>query len=334
MKTDLTIEIFLNVVIFLYDLIGLDPFISPIRHTEFGVNPHSKFATQDFTDRILNYKGTNFQAMAKQNGKSLGIVCELTQHKIKIYIKKKDSILRIEDKVFKMQYLKNAGVSNLIDLLDPGVWGELSKKLTEMFNDLILIDTTIDLNKLTPKEKVLIENWGNPKYIQTIKKSNQKKFESERRKFRKICAAHTKCNEAKEMVGLINNEVAQMLTIDDATYELYKGFIARAKKDHSYPVLRREKWNEVVKNIQTDDGNHNTEKPIIKIESKEKKRLSELNSFEHYCASLPLYGFPFVTFPKGAVIRKFIFICSSLLQIFTLWGLSILISLKEWAQKS
>lgn len=234
---------FLSVIISLNESIGLDPFISPIHHIEFGVNIKPGCDIDDLINRILNHNGKNFYPMDEQEGLSLGINCKRFQYIIKIYRKKDTNILRVEIKVNRIKFLENVGVRFLIDLLDPTIWKALANELTTMIQELIIIDNSIDINSLKPKEKILIENWGNPKYLIKKRKENSRKFQYERRRYRAIISRYSKKNEHQEIIKLINEEISQLLTIDESTYLAYSNFIAKTNIYHFYSLLRREKWD-------------------------------------------------------------------------------------------
>lgn len=281
---DFTFSDLLQVIIFLNDSIGLNPFTSPIRHLEFGVNITPPFITTDYLQRILNYKGTNFNPMPKQQGVSLGIVCERTQLNIKIYCKKTqynlpDEVMRIELKVFKMQYLKPYGINKLIDLLNPYTWQELNKQLAEMFAELIITDDSIAANELPEEEKKLIENWSNPKHLEKLIRKDRKKFEQERRKFRTIIQSRSKENQQQKVVDLLWKKGNQLLSIDDNAFTKFTEFVNLFKNEsayHFYHSINREIWNNPSPSVKSFPKNLITGQEKNSVPAKEIDRQKEV----------------------------------------------------------
>ncbi len=247
---DFTYSNLLQVIVFLYETLGINPFKCLIRHLEFGVNISPSFITTEFLPHILNYKGTNFNPMSKQQGVSLGVVCERTQLNIKIYCKKTQyglatEVMRIELKVFKMQYLKPHGVNFLIDLLNPHTWHDFKKQLSRMFAELIITDDSFDLNDLPVAEKELMINWSNPRHLEKLIKKNRKIFEQERRKFRKLIQDRSKDNRQQKVVELILEKANQLLIMDEGTFTKFTDFINLFKNENSYHFyhsINRENW--------------------------------------------------------------------------------------------
>jgi hypothetical protein len=238
---------FVQTVNKLCDTAGLDPFICKIHHLEFGVNINPPFNSKDFLFKVLNYRGTNFNPMLKQSNASLGILCQRSQINIKLYCKKTQynldkEIMRIELKVFKMQYLKGIVVF-LSDLLKKSVWLDLSKRLIQMFEELIILDYSTLASGLTKTNSELLKNWSNPKYLEKLNKEDTKRFEYERRKFREICKNDSSRRPQQIITELINAKANQLSQYSDGDFTNFTNFPNGFKKDEFhlfYPLKKKE----------------------------------------------------------------------------------------------
>jgi hypothetical protein len=122
---------------------------------------------------VCNSKGAPFAAMRSNRGKSLGIVCTLTEYSIKIYDKGNQyslpfELVRFEQKVTCGKYIRRMGIVNLSDLLLPEVWHQLSTELIKMQQALIMREPSIKSELLTTKRRLFIANAGNPIYWQQL----------------------------------------------------------------------------------------------------------------------------------------------------------------------
>lgn len=63
-----------------------------------------------------------------------------------------------------MAYIKETGITKLIDLLDIEKLRQLGKILLENFDELLMYDKSIDLTKIPNKEKFILIEGQNPQY--------------------------------------------------------------------------------------------------------------------------------------------------------------------------
>lgn len=239
---DFTLNNLLTTVIDLHEDIALNPFASVIRNVEFGVNLSPPFPTKRFLRQILNYKGNNFNEMKSYRGNTLGIECYLNQYGIKLYCKKTqywlpDETMRVEVKVKKMEWLKEYGITFFSDLLHPVKLMKLGSLLTEIFSEIILIDTSVDTEQLTKPQRRIVEGWHNPKYIEELQETNRERFEHERRKFRAIQRENTRDNIQENVTELIRKKVAQLLTINNETGSNYFRLLSHFRKEKTSTFL-------------------------------------------------------------------------------------------------
>jgi hypothetical protein len=178
-----------------------------LNNVEFGVNIRLPYPPKQFIKSVINHKGSPFSPMsAKIVKKGAGIECIHDQYYIKIYDKGTqyglgENVLRIEIKVVRMAYFKNAKIKlgTLDNLKHIETYLKLKVKFLEMIDNLLVCDIDRSgLVKLSDKEKLLHAEGTNPKYWESLKpdtelkKSNHHEYERKRKNIYKI---KTKFNE-------------------------------------------------------------------------------------------------------------------------------------------
>jgi hypothetical protein len=242
-----------------------------IHNLEFGVNipfPYPVFPF--FKKNLISYKGKSFNRYnTDRKGVCLGDYCDFSQYRVKIYDKGKqhklpNNLMRFELSFKKMQKIK--GICTLSDLPDLIKIQGLRELLLDAWNNVLLNDSSIDLNNLELKQgqKEVLKNGGNPKYWELLKETDTRKFNYERDQFKKLVALYGK-NEHKRILDLINSEWQNLSGIctnlpSGKTQNLYK-FTVKVKgkivqKDLHYPlVLNTELLNGIEKRVCLSCGN-------------------------------------------------------------------------------
>jgi len=230
--SDYTYPELLDTVVTLYEKFQINPFEAILRNVEFGVNIQPIIASKSLISKIINYKGKPLAPMSGSTRNNLGIKCVLQQKTIKIYDKKKqwppliqDETMRFEIKANKMELLKKLGIKYLSDLINPAKLFPLGQLLTSTFNDLILIDNSIDVGKLNASQERILNEWSNPKYLEELETKDRSKFNYERRRLRDIQSIYSKEKIQEKIASLIRSKWNELSDIDDETYTKLTNFI-------------------------------------------------------------------------------------------------------------
>ena len=173
-----------------------------IDNLEFGVNIPFHEPVFNFLRRnLIQYKVNSFNRYdPDKTGKVIGYYATLSQYQVKVYDKSlqydlKGNIMRYERRYIKMQPLSQANIKMLSDLLNASNIKKLSTLLLKSWNEVLIYDDVIDLVK--PERA---KEWKNPKYWESIKDSNIRRFNDHRRKFKlaidqKVDNAHSQINK-------------------------------------------------------------------------------------------------------------------------------------------
>jgi hypothetical protein len=170
-----------------------------IVNLEIGLNINLPFAVFPYLRKnLLVYKCTPFNRYnPDRNGVCLGFVCPLTQYQVKVYDKGKlfelpYNLMRFELRYLKMQPLKERGIVILSDLKDLEKVNALKDLLLSAWENVLLSDNTINLSNpaINPKDRELLKLANNPKYWETLKEENKRRFNYHRSKYRQLIAKH------------------------------------------------------------------------------------------------------------------------------------------------
>ena len=158
----------------------IDLYSTLINNVEFGVNVVLPFRVHVVLDNLITYKGQPFERFVDK-----GISyyqCKLSKFIIKIYDKGKqynlpDNVLRFEIKVTAMQYLETKGIKlrYLSDLLNMDIYKPLGNTLTEVFEEILFGDNTLNESDLTTKELETYLRGSNPKTWRPQKGDKERK---------------------------------------------------------------------------------------------------------------------------------------------------------------
>ena len=142
---------FLTTTELLNENLSISPEKAILRGFEFGVNVLLPFEFSNIYECVKSYK----QHTPKTNIKTKGILFDFQQYQIKIYDKglqetgKKSRLMRFEIAVNKMAWIKHLNIKTLSDLQNNEVWGELSKILLSVWNEIIFIDKSLKYRLMT-----------------------------------------------------------------------------------------------------------------------------------------------------------------------------------------
>lgn len=151
----------------LRDKFGIDPTRSRIMNLEFGVNidlPEG-ITAGEFQKYLVSAYSKGFEKM-NQRRAAVGYIAEFEEFSIKIYDKGYQSgsgetqQLRIEIKVLRTRWLEQFGIIQrgaqlyLSNLLDKNIIKAFGNILQNKISSLICTPRTLDIKKLTPKERL------------------------------------------------------------------------------------------------------------------------------------------------------------------------------------
>lgn len=192
----------------------IEPNKAQISTIEIGVNIVIPFEVTPFLkDNVINYKGKEFKTYkADKNGFELGLFCDLSQYKVKLYDKGLQNnlpinLLRFETRYLKMQIPKSKGVFYLSDLLDIQIVIKLKPLILEAWGNVLIndIENTKGLKKELGNNFELVLNGKNPKYWVQCKRENRDNYNYQRGKFKNIVLKYGK-NYHSIVLNLLKNE--------------------------------------------------------------------------------------------------------------------------------
>ena len=171
--------------------LGLHPSNLTVHNVEFGVNVCPPIPTRDVLARIVEHRG---KAPAHMVGADIGHGIRLAHSTcgLKIYNKarqygKDGESTRYEIYAKKMAALHGVTGRTLADLLDPGVWVQLQTLALRRFDELLILDPSVNVDALSPSDRDLFANAARPEYWQGLKPSTRC---DQRRRFERIQGQH------------------------------------------------------------------------------------------------------------------------------------------------
>ncbi|MEQ9168308.1 MAG: hypothetical protein RLO12_18765 [Fulvivirga sp.] len=156
-----------------------------IKSIEFGVNITPPRSTRKILDGIMYYKTKRFEfeRVGRRGLRGNFKVAELQRFRIKFYDKRVqynlvNELLRYEIKVKKMAYLEKLGLSTISDLKHQNLRKGLGKILTDVWNQVLIYDFTI--NSRDQSDSKLIDKYSNPNYWSKLRETvSRKKYLTE-----------------------------------------------------------------------------------------------------------------------------------------------------------
>ena len=192
----------------------IDPNKARISTIEVGVNIVTPFEVKTFLrSNVVNYKGKEFKTYkADRNGFELGLYCDMTQYKVKLYDKGLQNdlpinLMRFEKRFLKMQIPKNKGIIYLSDLLEIQKVKKLKSLIVKAWENVLIYDVENfkELKKILGSDYDLLLNGRNPKYWDGLKDLNRDRYNYQRGKFKDIVLKYGKKYQTI-VLDLIKNE--------------------------------------------------------------------------------------------------------------------------------
>lgn len=134
------------------------------QNIEFGINTSITFSPQLFIKGLLYHNGKPFEY--RYNEHFAQAIHQ--RYFLKIYNKSKQyqmdsNTLRIELKVVKTQDIKHLGMTTFEDV-DAYKLNKATQLLLKRFNEVVYYDYTIELDKLSERQKQTLTRYSNPRY--------------------------------------------------------------------------------------------------------------------------------------------------------------------------
>lgn len=207
---------FLNTCDQLNQNLNICPKTAILRGFEFGVNIDLPLDFSNIYECIKSYKQHAYSQYT-ENGKTLGIVFQFQQYKIKIYDKgmqktgKKSRLMRFEIEVNKMAWVKRLEAKTLADLQNTGIWLELSKILLTVWSDIIFVDKYLKYRPMTNHEQKKYLRYFDTHYWTGL---NKKQYFTAKNHLSKLRAKYGTENDLKTKITALIFEKLQKLATD------------------------------------------------------------------------------------------------------------------------
>ena len=234
----------------------IDPNKARISTIEVGVNIVTPFEVTTFLkDNVINYKGKEFKTYkADKNGFELGLFCDLSQYKVKLYEKGLQNnlpinLMRFEKRFLKMQIPQKKGVLYLSDLLDIQKVKKLKSLIVEAWKNVLIYDivNSKELKKTLGSNYDLLLDGKNPKYWGSIKGINRDRYNYQKGKFKDIVLKYGSNYHSivldlleKEWESLINNStnlpIGKSAELHNFTFKI-KGKITKPISKYCIPCI-------------------------------------------------------------------------------------------------
>ena len=228
---DFTAEDVAKIVRELSELFGIDLYSTVLNNVEFGVNVVLPFGVNVVLDNLITYRGKHFE---HKEGKGMSFYeCRMSKFTIKIYDKSlqyklPNNVLRFEIKVTAMQYLETKGVKlrYLSDLLNMAIYEPLGNTLTEVFEEILFGDNTINESNLTDKEDKIYSRGSNPKTWKTQRgEKERKRLQRLEHEFKSILERHRTGVDFRSVVSdLIRAKSLELSQISQNSNDGYNVF--------------------------------------------------------------------------------------------------------------
>jgi len=212
---------------------NLDPSITRLNNIEFGVNLKTPFNPDVFLKSIINHKGKQFSIIRQKNKHFRE--CEHTRYYFKIYNKglqfNKNSILRVEVKITRMEQLKKVGIVYLSDLLDYNKYLLLGAELRTYYNDLLIFDSRVSFENIKLREHIILTEGVNPEYWENLKKSNPDNYYKKRLRFIELSEKYGATKIKSDVYNLLDKKIKELSEIKPETLqELTGGKLQKSNK--------------------------------------------------------------------------------------------------------
>ena len=148
---------------------------------EAGANVRPPIRTRRTLQTIVCHRdGLAFSPMRSRDGRSLGLELYRDQFGIKIYDKGYQyglsfDLLRFEVKFTKAAPLHRMGIYTLNDLLNLDAWRQLQARVMAIYDELCIVEPSIDMDLLTPSQRTFVTLATAPAYWEGLTKGHRYK---------------------------------------------------------------------------------------------------------------------------------------------------------------
>lgn len=192
---DFTLQNFIDITQELSELFNVDLWACKLLNVETGVNITPPIECNLILYNLISHKGKEFSRQVDEN--KVFYEVKHQRYYLKIYnkaiqykdlINHNDEILRCELKYIKTKDLNQCGITLLKDLIDKNNILELETRLIDRFKEVIIYDSTIKEDELTPREKTKLKDWNNPNYWRELTRGERSR---QKNKFYKVIENHS-----------------------------------------------------------------------------------------------------------------------------------------------
>ncbi|MBK8282550.1 MAG: hypothetical protein IPK94_21020 [Saprospiraceae bacterium] len=186
-----------------------------IKNIEYGVNlvrdqPVLPFLSQS----LLMHRRQQFGTLNSEKGEAIGFQSMGCQHQLKAYdkalqLKLPNPLMRIEDRVNRMQYLRGHRYMTLANLQEKSSAYSLKHNLLSTWDDALMIDPII-VQKAQGKHQARLKEYSNPRFwmMAAALPDRQKKFRYHKEVLKDLQLKYDDCVH-KEITEQINTEWEQ-----------------------------------------------------------------------------------------------------------------------------
>lgn len=180
------------------DIFGVDLRYFPVVNLEYGVNVLAPSDVQELLYLMVAHGKNEFKNdvdllhsrrsyYPDKHGKA-------NQYKaVKMYAKafQKGSIchpdtLRFEIKSRMAKFIKRLGIETMADLLDPEVYATLAESLIAEFDNILMIDNTVNFQRLSDGERKQLQGYLNPMRWHDVLNARRNLFALEKKKYNSL----------------------------------------------------------------------------------------------------------------------------------------------------
>lgn len=254
---------FITTTELLNENLNISPDKAILRGFEFGVNVLLPFDFSNIYECVKSFK----QHAPKTNIKTKGILFDFQQYQIKIYDKglqetgKKSRLMRFEIAVNKMAWVRHLNIKTLSDLKNTEVWGELSKLLLSVWNEIIFIDKSLKYKLMTNHQQKKYLRFLDVHYWASLNRNVYHKAKNQLSKLQSIYEAK---ENTKLFIYHLIKDKSQILTTEsnNKTGDNLTDFLAHKKTletPEKLQHLKNENWrqfNHLDERLNTGTNSH------------------------------------------------------------------------------
>jgi hypothetical protein len=211
---DFTFTQFVAAVTEVCNTFQLDPFSLRLLQCEVGGNIFPPIRTHRVLRAFVCHReGHPFAAMRARDGKSLGLELYRDQYGVKLYDKGRQfqldhDVLRGEVKFTKAVQLHALNIYTLGDLLNVDAWQRLRDRVMDIFDELVIAEPSIDLQRLTTSQRTFATLATAATYWEGLTKEQRYKS---RNRYTALVERYAGRNLKAELRALLLGKFAQLL---------------------------------------------------------------------------------------------------------------------------